>query len=539
MTQADYVIVGAGSAGCAVARRLAASGASVVLLEAGRPDDKGLAKMLFQTPGSINVMHSTPQLKKIFDWGYKSVPQEHALRRQIPQFRGRVLGGSSSVNGMIFVRGNKQNFDDWAAEGCEGWDYEGVLPYFKRMEDFEGGASEVRGAGGPIKVSVKHDLTPATHAFLEACAAKGGVKRNEDYNGVDQEGIGPIQESVSKGLRYSSAQGYVHDDPLPNLAVVVDTHVTRVVIEGSRAVGVETVDPKGNKDVVRAGREVILSGGVIGSAQILMLSGIGHASHLAEHGIKVVADLPVGDNLHDHLFVPLSFQMNSALHKPKPVYFMRGLMKERRRRDGSTWAGHSSFETTGFVRTSHADRIPDLQLLSIHWTYPAPNSDDSSKRIVPPTTKPGMSAFSTLIYPKSRGTLRLASADPAAAPLFDPAYLREKQDTEVLLEGIKLIREIMAGTGDNTGELGPGPETFSDAGMREALPNYVHTVYHPVGTCRMGTDERAVVDPKLRVLGVEGLRVADAAIMPSVTGGNTNAPSIMIGEKCADLILGG
>ena len=238
MTQADYVVVGAGSAGCAVARRLAESGASVVLLEAGRPDDKGLAKMLFQTPGSINVMHSTPQLKKLFDWGYKSVPQEHALDREIPQFRGRVLGGSSSVNGMIFVRGNRQNFDDWAAEGCEGWGYDGVLPYFKRLEDFEGGASEVRGAGGPIKVTVKHDLTPATPLLPGRLRGQGRHQAlNDDYNGVDQEGIGPIQQSAAKGLRYSAAQGYVHDKPLPNLAVVVNTQVHRVVIEGSRAVG--------------------------------------------------------------------------------------------------------------------------------------------------------------------------------------------------------------------------------------------------------------------------------------------------------------
>ncbi|HET7734410.1 MAG TPA: GMC family oxidoreductase N-terminal domain-containing protein [Nocardioidaceae bacterium] len=539
MTEVDYVVVGAGSAGCAVARRLAESGASVALIEAGRADDSGIAKMLFQTPGSINVMHSTPQLKKIFDWGYKSVPQEHALNRQIPQFRGRVLGGSSSVNGMIFVRGNKQNFDDWEAEGCEGWGYDGVLPYFKRMEDFEGGESDVRGAGGPIKVTVKHELTPATHSFLEAASAKAGIKRNDDYNGVEQEGIGPIQQSASNGLRYSAAQGYVHDKALPNLGVVVNTQVLRVVIEGTRAVGVETVDAKGNKDILRAGREVILSAGVIGSAQLLMLSGVGPAEHLASHGITTIADLPVGDNLHDHLFVPVSFQMNSALHRPKPVYFMRGLAKERRRRDGSTWAGHSSFETTGFVRTSHADRIPDLQLLGIHWVYPGPNSDDSSKRIVPPTTKPGQTIFSTLIYPKSRGTLRLASADPTAAPLFDPAYLKEKQDSDVLIEGINLIREIMNGTGDSTGELSPGLVGLTGDDLRKALPNVVHTVYHPVGTCRMGTDERAVVDPKLRVLGIDGLRVADAAIMPSVTGGNTNAPSMMIGEKAADLILWG
>lgn len=538
MTQADYVVVGAGSAGCAVARRLAESGASVILIEAGRPDDRGLARMLFQTPGSINVMHSTPQLKRIFDWGYKSVPQEHALGRVIPQFRGRVLGGSSSVNGMIFVRGNRRNFDDWAAEGCVGWDYEGVLPYFKRLEDFDGGGSDVRGKGGPIKVTVKRDLTPASQSFLEACDSKLGIRLNGDYNGAEQEGIGPIQQSAARGLRYSCAQGYVHDNPLPNLAVVVNTHVSKVVIESSRAVGVETIDKRGNRDVIRAGREVILSGGVIGSPHLLMLSGIGHAAHLSAHGIKVVADLPVGDNLHDHLFLPMSFRMDSALHRPKPLYFMLGLARERRRKDGSTWAGSSSFETTGFVRTSHADAIPNLQLLSLHWVYPIPNQDDSSKRITPPISEPGLSVFPTLIYPESRGTLRLRSGDPFASPLFDPAYLKEPNDTEVLVEGAAMVRELMAGTGDNQGEIGPGPETFSDAGLRKALPNFVHSVYHPVGTCRMGVDERAVVDPQLRVLGVDGLRVADASIMPSVTGGNTNAPAIMIGEKAADLILG-
>jgi len=538
MTQADYVVVGAGSAGCAVARRLAEQGVNVVLVEAGRPDDKGLAKMLFQTPGSINVMHSTPQLKKLFDWGYKSVPQEGALNREIPQFRGRVLGGSSSVNGMIFVRGNRRNFDDWAAEGCTGWGYEGVLPYFKRLEDFEGGASEVRGSGGPIKVTVKRDLTPASHSFLDACKAKAGIALNDDYNGVDQEGIGPIQQSAAKGLRYSCAQGYVHDNPLPNLAVVVNTQVLRVVIEGSRAVGVETVDQKGNREVIRASREVILSAGVIGSAQLLMLSGIGHAAHLAEHGIKAVADLPVGDNLHDHLFLPMSYRMESALHRPKPIYFMRGLARERRRKDGSTWAGHSSFETTGFVRTSHAKAIPNLQLMSLYWVYPMPNQDDSSKRVTPPTSRPGLSVFPTLIYPESRGTVRLRSGDPLDTPLFDPAYLKEPKDTEVLIEGAAMIREIMAGTGDNKGEIGPGPETFTDAGLRRALPNFVHSVYHPVGTCRMGDDDASVVDSQLRVRGIDGLRVVDASVMPSLIGGNTNAPTMMIAERASDLIGG-
>ena len=270
-----------------------------------------------------------------------------------------------------------------------------------------------------------------------------------------------------------------------------------------------------------------------------MLSGIGHADHLAEHGIKVVADLPVGDNLHDHLFVPISFQMDSALHRPTPIYFMRGLARERRRKDGSTWAGHSSFETTGFVRTSHADGIPDLQLLEPLLGLPGaePGRLEQAHHAADHQARPVRLPDADLPA-RAAAPCGSRSGDPTAAPLFDPAYLAEPQDTEVLIEGIAMIREIMAGTGDNTGEIGPGPETFTDAALREALPNFVHTVYHPVGTCRMGTDERAVVDPELRVLGIDGLRVADASIMPIVTGGNTNAPSIMIGEKAADLILG-
>lgn len=284
MTEADYVVVGAGSAGCAVARRLAESGASVVLLEAGGVDNKGWAKMLFQIPGAINVMHSTPQLKKLFDWGYKSTPQRNALDRKIPMTCGRVLGGSSSVNGMLFVRGNKKNFDDWAAEGCKGWAYDDVLPYFKRMEDWEDGASKLRGSGGPIKVTRQHIITDAARAFMDATATRLGLPKLDDYNGESQEGVAVFQQSASKGLRYSTSKGYLHEDPLPNLTVFTDATVTKVVIEGSRATGVETL-VKGGKQVIGASREVVVSAGAYGSPQILQLSGIGPAAHLKGHGI--------------------------------------------------------------------------------------------------------------------------------------------------------------------------------------------------------------------------------------------------------------
>lgn len=537
MSNADYVVVGAGSAGCAVARRLAESGASVALLEAGGRDDKGLAKMLFQTPGAINVMHSTPQLKRFFDWDYKSTPQASALNRKIPMTRGKVLGGSSAVNGMLFVRGNAKNFDDWAAQGCTGWGYDDILPFYKRMEDWEGGASDLRGVGGPIKVTRRREITEAARSFMTAASEKIGVPVIDDYNGAQQEGVSVFQQSVAGGRRYSTAEGYLHTQPLENLRVVLGATVAKVVIEGSRATGVEIVAKDGSREVLTASREVVLAAGAFGSPQILMLSGIGPAAHLAEHGITVAADLPVGDNLHDHLYVPVAFQMDSALHRPTPLYFGRGLLAEKRR-PGSSWAGDSSFEAVAFLRTSHATAVPDLQILTIHWVYPSPNQD-ANKRIVPPINKPGQSVFPALIYPESRGTVRLASADPTAAPLIDPGYLSAAQDAEVLLEGIAMVRDIMAGTGDNRGEVVPGPEFFDPATMRRELPNRIHTVYHPVGTARMGVDERAVVDPQLRVRGIDGLRVADASIMPSITGGNTNAPAIMIGEKCADMILSG
>jgi choline dehydrogenase-like flavoprotein len=532
MRAADYVVVGSGSAGSIIARRLADSGASVILLEAGGPDKR----VLVRKPGMIGPMHAVPQLKRTVAWEHYTVEQKHALGRRIPQTHGKVLGGSSSINGMVFVRGNRKNFDDWAAEGNTGWSYADVLPYFKKFETFEDGPNDYRGGTGPIKVIRARELTPASECFIEALSETAGLKRNEDYNAAEQDGVSIFQQSNSAGLRYSTAVGYLDDRP-GNLTVLPRTQVSRVVIEGGRATGVEILTKQG-REVIRAEQEVIVSGGTFGSPHLLQLSGIGPAEHLRAFGIDVVADLPVGDNLHDHLFVPMSFAMPTALRKSSPGYFARAFVRERFRSD-STWLARSVFEVVAFARTGHAAEIPDLQLHVLPWSYPGPNQD--APIMHRPDPRQALTIMSTLIYPKSRGTVRLASVDPTAAPLIDPNYLDEDADIDVLVDGMEMIRETMAHSAICDGvqvEVSPGPEYATRETLAKEVLNRATTVYHPVGTCRMGVDERAVVDPQLRVRGVEALRVADASIMPSIVGGNTNASSMMIGERAAALILG-
>ena len=531
VSEAEYVVVGAGSAGCIVARRLAERGASVVLLEAGGPDRSRFLRI----PGMISIVHTVPQVKKKFDWGYYTVPQKHALGRRIPTVRGKVMGGSSSINGLLFVRGHRSNYDAWAEGGCQGWGYDDVLPSFKRLEDWEGGASAHRGAGGPVAVTRQKGLTPASEAWIEALTESMGVPFNDDYNAAEQEGATIFQMSAKDGVRQSASTAYLGGAA----GVRVETGVTvaRVVIERGRATGVELLGAKRARRVIRATREVILCAGVFGSPQLLMLSGVGPAAHLRELGVGVIADLPVGQNLHDHLFVPMTFLAPSAIHRGTPFHFLGGMIKEATR--GDSWFGRTVFEGAGFVRSKHANGHPDLQIHTLPWSYPTPNQDKPVRPKV--DTRPAITVMPTLIYPKSRGSVRLASADPTDAPLIDPNYLAEPDDARFLLDGMKLVREIMASkrlAGVVTGELLPGPEFADLAALARELPNRIHTVYHPVGTCRMGAagDARAVVDPTLRVKGVDGLRVADASIMPSITGGNTNAPAMMIGEHAAALI---
>ncbi|MEO6471868.1 MAG: GMC family oxidoreductase N-terminal domain-containing protein [Aeromicrobium sp.] len=531
LDEADYVVVGAGSAGSAVASRLAASGASVILLEAGKKD----TAFLVTKPGMIGPMHAVPQLKKTVDWGYHTTPQTHLNGRELPQPRGKVVGGSSSINGMLWVRGHRANYDSWAAEGNSGWDADSVNTSYQRVEDFEDGADDYRGAGGPIKVTRHTQPTEASMQFQQAASDTLGVKIIKDYNAAEQEGVSTFQQSASDGKRYSASRGYLTNADLPTLSLQSEIRVDRVVIENGRAIGVELTDKRGYRRTIRAGKEVILSAGVFGSAQLLMLSGVGPAAHLAEHGIAVNAVLPVGDNLHDHMFVPTTWVMPNAVHRGKASYFARGLAKELTR--GGSFLENSVFETVAFVRTSLATDVPDLQIHVLPWAYPSPNQDAPIRHKVDP--RAALTVMSTLIYPRSRGTLRLASADPGAAPLIDMNYLAEVGDQQVLLEGVEIIREIMksAAFGDNVkSELHPGKDLDAKA-MKSEILNRATSVYHGVGTCRMGIDDRAVVGPDLKVKGIEGLRVADASIMPSIIGGNTNAPSIMIGDMCAELVL--
>ncbi|MGI5472876.1 GMC family oxidoreductase [Streptomyces sp. CA-132043] len=499
-TEHDFVVVGAGSAGSVVVRRLLDAGHSVHVLEAGPVD----------SDERVHSPQGWPQLlQSPLDWAVMTVPQKHANNRPLYWPRGKVLGGSSSLNGMIYIRGHRSDYDAWAYEGCPGWDWDSVLPLFKRSEDHVDGESAWHGKGGPLPVSRIAEPHPTAAAFVEAAVALGH-ERTDDFNGDTMAGVGFNHATIRDGRRMSAWQSFavpVRDNP--RLTVTTGAHVHRVLLEGGRAIGVEYA-AGGDLHRAYATAEVVLSGGVIGSAQTLLLSGIGPAAHLREVGIDVAVDLPgVGENLHDHLLVSNVYEASRPLPPGRA----------------------NLLESQLFTATDPRRPGPDLQPVFLHLVYPAESY---------PVPEHGYTIAPGIVRPLSRGTLRLASPDPETAPLVDPNVLAERYDLEAMVDAVELCREIggqRAFDAWRKAELAPGPEARTRDDLREFVRRAVGTYHHQVGTCRMGRDSLAVVDPELRVRGVEGLRVADASIMPSVPSGNTNAPTIMVGEKASDLLI--
>lgn len=525
---ADYVIVGAGSAGCALAYRLAEAGRRVTVIEHGGSD----AGPFIQMPGAL----SYPMNMGIYDWGFATEPEPHLGGRVLATPRGKVIGGSSSINGMVYVRGHARDFDTWAEMGADGWAYADVLPYFKRMEASHGGSGpEFRGTDGPLHVSRGTRENPLFDAFIEA-GRQAGYPVTQDYNGRQQEGFGPFEATIHKGRRWSAANAYLKPAMAGGDVQLVRGLARKVVLEGRRAVGVE-VDTRAGRQVIRAGREVILAASSINSPKLLMLSGIGPAAHLREHGIEVVADRPgVGANLQDHLEIYMQFSAS----QPITLYKYWNIW-------GKAWVGaqwlftgkglgaSNQFEACAFIRSKAGVEYPDIQY---HFLPIAVRYDGKAV-----AAGHGFQAHVGPMRSKSRGSVTLRSGDPSDAPVIRFNYMSHPDDWEDFRTSIRLTREIFAQEAFRPflkAELQPGPKVRTDTELDDFLREHVESAYHPCGTARMGraSDPMAVVDPECRVIGVEGLRVADSSIFPQVTNGNLNAPSIMTGEKAADHILG-
>ena len=525
---ADYVIVGAGSAGCAITYRLAEAGRRVIVIEHGGSD----AGPFIQMPGAL----SYPMNMGIYDWGFQSEPEPHLGGRRLATPRGKVIGGSSSINGMVYVRGHARDYDTWAEMGADGWRYADVLPYFKRMEHSHGGQGpEWRGTDGPLHITRGPRSNPLFDAFIES-GRQAGYPVTADYNGQQQEGFGPMEATIWKGRRWSAANAYLKPAMAGGNVHVTRGFARRVVIEGKRAVGVE-VDTGAGRKVIRAAREVILAASSINSPKLLMLSGIGPAAHLREHGVEVVADRPgVGANLQDHLEIYMQF----AAAQPVSLYKYWNLF-------GKAWVGaqwlltgggvgaSNQFEACAFIRSKAGVDYPDIQY---HFLPIAVRYDGKAAA--------GGHGFQAHVGPmrsKSRGSVTLRSGQPEDAPVIRFNYMSDPSDWEDFRSCIRLTREIFGQEAMKPfvkSEIQPGPGHETDAQLDDFLRQHVESAYHPCGTCRMGraSDPMAVVDPETRVIGVEGLRVADSSIFPQVTNGNLNGPTIMSAEKASDHILG-
>jgi choline dehydrogenase len=516
----DYVVIGAGSAGCAVAARLSEDSASKVLvLEAGPAD----------TNDYIHIPATFPFLfKSPLDWNYTSVPQTALNGGTLYIPRGKVFGGSSSINAMIYQRGHSSTYDTWS-ETNPGWSYADVLPFFKKSESNSRGESAAHGGNGPLNVSELNDPNPITLAMLKA-SKEAGYPMNDDFNDGDQEGIGMYQVTQKNGRRESAAVSYLHPAIEANrLTAQADAMVLKIVITDGRATGV-TFLADGKEHTVTARKEVILCAGTINSPQILMTSGIGSKDHLKEHGIAVIHDLPgVGQNLQDHFMMPVVYTCT------QPVSLSQAGSKEQAKlyAKGKGMLSSNIAEAGGFLKIDPQSPAPDLQF---HFSPGYFILDGAAN---PTDGSDGFTIMPSLVQSKGTGTVKLASADPSIKPLIDHNIFQNEKDYDVLIAGVKIARKIIAASaldGFRGEEYLPGLAVQTDEDIKTYINKYIQTIYHPVGTCKMGSDNMAVVDYKLRVHGIGNLRIADASIMPTIINANTNAPSIMIGEKCADMI---